>query len=243
MSPPPAHLSSRTLAPGALLALLVTSAALFALAVVVALGPDGPARLWLDGGGSATILPRADAGPAPGTGAAGDPVSLLPGSASSLDGEVRLGSPVAAADRPGAVQLRSTTRVRRRAPARRPAAGSPSRPAPVATPSPSDSLSQTTAAAPAPVAPPAPGSTVVKSRGRGTGPAPADVPKQRVSRPAPAPAPDSPPPSYTPGPAPRAANPPPAPAPVLRPYRPAAQPDAGVGAADGTLHRVPPTQP
>ena len=42
--------------PGALLAVLVTCAALFALAVVIAVGPDGPVRLWLDGGGSSTNL-------------------------------------------------------------------------------------------------------------------------------------------------------------------------------------------
>ena len=65
MSSPPDHLSHRTLLPGALLAMLVTSAALFALAVVIAVGPDGPARLWLDGGGSTVNLQPRRRRPAP----------------------------------------------------------------------------------------------------------------------------------------------------------------------------------
>ena len=74
MSSPPAHLSHRTLLPGALLALLVTSAALMALAVVIAVGPDGPARLWLDGGGSTVNLQ-----PGGQAGATGGAALSLPG--------------------------------------------------------------------------------------------------------------------------------------------------------------------
>jgi hypothetical protein len=225
MSTPPAHLSGRTLLPGALLVVLVTCAALFALGVVIAVGPDGPVRLWLDGGGNATNLrPGADgsAGAFP-TG----PVSLLPGGSSTgRTGEVTLASPVSTADRPGAVQLRSNTGVQRRAAARTPAATRPNRTAPAATPSPLQSGSRPSASStPAPVASPAPGSTVVKSRGGPTSPTESEVPKERV-------APAASPQSTTSEPEGRSA---PAPAPGLRPVQQAAPQDT----ADGVLHRVP----
>ena len=235
MSTPPAHLSGRTLLPGALLAVLVTCAALLALGVVIVVSPEGPVRLWLDGGGSATNLrPGAD-GSTAGSGAPSGPVSLLPGgSTTTLGGGVSLASPVAGTDRPGAVQLRANTRVERRAAARTPATTRPNRTAPAATPSPLSPASKPAASStPAPVSTPAPGSTVVKTRGGPTSPAKADVPKQRVqSRSAPAAAPQSPPSE----PQARSA---PAPAPEPQPVHQAAPQDTGVGVADGVLRRVP----
>jgi hypothetical protein len=228
MSTPPAHLSGRTLLPGALLAVLVTCAGLFALGVVIAVGPDGPVRLWLDGGGSATNLrPGAD-GAADGAFPSG-PVSLLPGgSISGPTGEVRLASPGAGTDRRGAVRLRANTRVERRS-ARTPAATSPNRTAPAATPSPLQPASRPStpsSSKPSPVASPAPGSTVVKSRERPTSPTTTEVPKQRV---APAAEPQS-----TSSPEARSA-----PAPAPQPVQQAAPQDTAVGVADGVLHRVP----
>jgi len=226
MTTPPAHLSGRTLLPGALLAVLVTCAGLFALAVVIAVGPDGPVRLWLDGGGSSTNL-RSGAG-GPGALPSG-PASLLPGgSISGRTGEVTLASPVARTDRPGAVRLRANTRVERRS-ARTPATTQPNRSAP-ATPSPL--VSQPAASStPAPVAPVAPGSTV-KSRSRPTSPTTTtEVPKQRVaagSTPAPT--------SATSSPEARSA---PAPAPEPQRAQPTASQDTGVGVTDGVLQRVP----
>jgi hypothetical protein len=246
MSTPPEHLSGRTLFPGALLAMLVTAGAFFALAVVIAVGPDGPARLWLDGGGSTVNLKPRESNTNAVTLPDG-PVGLLPGALNTgLVSGVRLGSPIAAAERPGAVQLRANTRVQRRTAARTPAVRRPTTPAPVSTPSPLQPVSQSTASTPAPVATsaPAPGSTVVKSRGRGTSPAKPEVPKQRVQKQAASPAPTAAPPaSATPGPAPRSSAPAPAPAPTLRPVHGGDQPPTGVGAADGVLHRVPPTHP
>ena len=226
MTTPPAHLSGRTLLPGALLAVLVTCAGLFALAVVVAVGPDGPVRLWLDGGGSSTNLrPGAD-----GAGASAlpsGPASLLPGgSISGRTGEVTLASPVARTDRPGAVRLRANTRVERRS-ARTPATIQPNRSAPAATPSPLGSQ-PAASSTPAPVAP---GSTV-KSRSRPTSPTTTtEVPKQRVaagSTPAPT--------SATSSPEVRSA---PAPAPEPQRAQPTASQDTGVGVTDGVLQRVP----
>ena len=244
MSTPPAHLSGRTLFPGALLAVLVTVAALCALGVVIAVGPDGPARLWLDGGGSTVSLQERDAGTRAAT-VSDAPVALLPGAAgSAVVSGVSLSSPVAAADRPGAVRLRANTRVERRPAARTPAARRPNTPTPASTPSPLKPSSQSTATATAPaaVATPAPASTVNKSRGRGTAPSNTEVPKQRVPKQqAAATAPTAASPSSgSPGPAPRST---PAPAPALRPVQGGGQPSTGVGAADGVLHRVPPTQP
>ncbi len=251
MSEPPQHLSGRTLAPGALLALLVTTAALFALAVLVAVGPDGPARLWLGGGGNTVLLKPRDAGS--GAVRLGDePAGLLPGGSSAgLVSGVTLGSPVAAADRPDAVQLRAVTRVQRRRAARTPTASPPDQIAPAATPSPLQPVSAAAVSAPAPVATPAPGSTVVKVRGRGTSPGEVEVRKQRVPNAA-TPAPTPAPPSSSPTPAPvlRSGVAAPAPAPpappappALRPARPGKPPAPGVGAGDGVLHRVPPTRP
>jgi len=245
MSTPPAHLSGKTLFPGALLAVLVTVAALLALGVVIAVSPDGPARLWLDGGGSTVSLQARDAATRAGT-VSDTPVGLLPGASDSgLVNGVSLGSPVAAADRPGAVQLRANTRVERRSAARTPAARRPNTPTPANTPSPLQPVSQstTTATTPAPVASPAPASTMNKSRGRGTAPSNTEVPKQRVPRQAAAPAPTAEPPaSGTPGPTPRS-TPAPAPATEMRPVQGGGQPSTGVGAADGVLHRVPSTRP
>ena len=219
--------------------MLVTCAALFALGVLIAVGPDGPVRLWLDGGGSATNLRAGADGSTDGSGAfPGGPVSLLLGGSSTAPtGEVTLGSPVARTDRPGAVRLRANTRVERRAAARTPAATSPNRTAPAATPSPLQPPASRpgASATPAPASTPAPGSTVVKTRGRPTSPAKTEVPKQRVeARSAPTVAPQS----TSSGPEARSA---PAPAPPqLRPVQQAAPQDTGVGAADGVLHRVPP---
>jgi hypothetical protein len=227
MSTPPAHLSGRTLLPGGLLAVLVACAALFALAVVIVVSPDGPVRLWLDGGGSATSLrPGADgsAGALP-----SGPVSLLPGGTiSGRTGEVTLATP----ERPGTVRLRANTRVQRRS-ARTPAASSPNRTAPAATPSPLQPVPRApSTSGPAPVASPAPGSTVDKQRSSPTSPTTADVPKERVaSRSTPAPT------SATSSPEDRSA-PAPAPEPQRAPS-PAPQ-DTGAGVLDGALQRVPP---
>ena len=215
--------------------MLVTCAALLALGVVIVVSPDGPVRLWLDGGGSATNLrPGAD-GSTAGSGAPTGPVSLLPGgSTTTLGGGVGLASPVAGTDRPGAVQLRANTRVERRAAARTPATTRPNRTAPAATPSPLQPASKPAApSTPAPVSTPAPGSTVVKTRGTPTSPAETEVPKQRVqTQSAPAAAPQSQPSA----PEGRSA---PAPAPEPQPVHQVAPPDTGVGAADGVLRRVP----
>jgi hypothetical protein len=232
MSTPPPHLSGRTLLPGVLLAVLVTCAALFALAVVIVVAPDGPVRLWLDGGGSATNL--RPGGNADGAGAfPTGPVSLLPGGASTTLGSgITLASPVARTDRPGAVQLRSNTREQRRAAARTPAASRPNRTAPAATPL-SPGSGPAASSTPAPVATAAPGSTVVKSRGRPTSPTESEVPKQRVAA---SPAPSSEPRSASSAPEGGSA---PAPAPAPAPVQQAAPQDTGVGVADGVLHRVP----
>jgi hypothetical protein len=237
MSNPPEHLSGRTLFPGALLALLVTAGALFALAVVIAVNGDGPAKLWLDGGGS-TVNLQATGGtsaPAGGFGAPSSPVALLTDAPTTGRGAaITLPAP-SAAQRRALVRLRSNAQVRRRA-ARTPAASHPAKPTPAATTTPGQVLSRPAASTtPAPVASPAPGSTVVKSRGRGTSPDKAEVPRQRVrsdATPAPTPAPTS---SGTPAPPPRSDS---APATEMRTYHP--QPTTGVGAADGVLTRVHP---
>ncbi len=223
--------------------MLVTAGSLFALAVVIAVSPNGPVGLWLDGGGSTVTLKERD-----GTTRAGarpdSPVGLLAGAPSpGVVSGVSLRSPVAATDRPGAVRLRANTRVQRRTAARTPATRRPSTPAPAtSTPSPLQPVSQTTAGTPvAPVATPAPASTMNRTRGRGTAPSKTAVPKQRVQKQTAAPAPTAAPPtSGTPGPTPRST---PAPAPTLRPVQGGSQPSTGVGAADGVLHRVPPTHP
>jgi hypothetical protein len=223
--------------------MLVTAGALLALAVVIAIGPNGPARLWLDGGGSTVNLKPRDGTTRAGTLPDG-PAGLLPGSPTSgVVSGVSLASPIAAADRPGAVRLRANTRVQRRAAARTPAARRPNTPAPAGTPSPLQPSSQSTATTAAPVATPAPASSVVKSRGRGTAPATTEVPKQRVPKSAASPAPTAAPPtSESPSPSPRSAATP-APATQMRPVQGGGQPSTGVGAADGVLHRVAPTHP
>ena len=212
--------------------MLVTCAALLALGVVIVVSPEGPVRLWLDGGGSATNLrPGAD-GSTAGSGVPSGPASLLPGgSTTTLGSGVNLASPVAGTDRPGAVQLRANTRVERRAAARTPATTRPNRTAPAATPSPLQPASKPSApSTPAPVSTPAPGSTVVKTRGAPSSPAKADVPKQRVQT-------QSAAPQSTPSaPEGRSA---PAPAPEPQPVHQVAPQDTGVGAVDGVLRRVP----
>jgi hypothetical protein len=219
MSSPPAHLSHRTLLPGALLALLVTSAALMALAVVIAVGPDGPARLWLDGGGSTVDLqPGAQAG----AGALSLPDSpagfLTAAPSAGAKGAVTL----AATPRKTA-RLRGNTRVQRRT--RLPA--SPTRPAPSGTAptTPATPGSTQVAATPRPVSTPAPGSTVVKTRGhaKDTGPSPVAVRTERVA-------------PTTGGPAALAPSSSPEPVVDKRPAAAPAEPDPGVG----VLHRVPP---
>jgi hypothetical protein len=226
--------------PGALLALLVTFAALFALVVVIAVNRGGPDRLWLGGGdGVVTLQTRTGAdGGAGDRNAIGLPasaVSLLPGARSAgLGNTIALGAPAATAARPHrvAAPLRGEARVRRRA-GHPPAAA---RPAPVATPAPAPATPSASPAA-APIAAPAPASTVVKSHGHGAGQAKGklDVPKQRVKGAKPAPAP-APPPSAAPPPPLRAA-PAPAPAPVEK-HR--TQPGSAPAQDDGGLKRVPP---
>jgi hypothetical protein len=235
MSNTPDHLSGRTLFPGAFLALLVTSAALFALAIVIAVKGDGPVRLWLDGGGNTVRLQENAATSAPGGGpVAASPVALLSGAPTAGRGApITLASP-GTAQRRGLVHLRSKAEVRRRSSARTPAQTHPrAKPAPAATPAPGQVLSRpATSVTPAPVAGPAPGSTVVKAHSRETTTPRAAVPTRRVSgaaTPAPTPAPVS---SGTQVPAPDSA---PAPS---RTYQP--QPTAGVGAADGVLVRAHP---
>ena len=235
MSNPPEHLSRRTLLPGALLAMLVTAAAVFALAVVVAVGPDGPARLWLDGGGSTTNLQaRADAER---SGAAAGAVAFQAAPVGRLTDAPTAGPKgsvtLAAAPR-AAVRLRGGTRVQRRA-ARLPSASRPSQPAPSAS-APASRVSSPSSRTPRPVASPAPGSTVVKNRGHGKADGNTDsdaVPKQRVrsSNPDPrvASAPAQPAPAGTP-----------APTVATRVNQPSSQQDASVGAEDGVLTRVQP---
>jgi hypothetical protein len=223
MSSPPAHLSHRTLLPGALLALLVTSAALMALAVVIAVGPDGPARLWLDGGGSTVDLqPGAQAG-AGALSLPGSPAAFLTAAPTAgAKGAVTL----AASPRTTA-RLRGNTRVQRRT--RLPA--SPTRPAPSGTTptAPATPPSTPAAATPRPATTPAPGSTVVKTRGhaKDTDSTTVAVRRERVA------------PAAAGGPATLA--PAGAPEPVVdkRPAAPPAEPDTGVG----ELRQVPPPSP
>lgn len=216
--------------------MLVTTSALLALAVIIAVGTNGPARLWLDGGGSAVTLTQRDATTRAGTLPDG-PAGLLPGATTSgLASGVSLSSPIAATDRSGAVRLRAVTRVQRRSAARTPAAKRPSTPTPASTPSPVAPVSQSTATTPAPVATSAPASSVEKTRSRGTAPSEPEVPKQRVTKRAAAPAPTAAPPASS-APAPRSTSAP-APAPEMHPVQ-GGQPSTGVGAADGVLHRVP----
>ena len=214
--------------------MLVTCAALFALGVLIVVGPDGPVRLWLDGGGSATNLRPGGGGSADGALPAG-PVSLLPGGSTiGPIGEVTLGGPVAGNDRRGAVRLRANTRGQRRAAVRTPPANRRDTTGPGATPSPLTPAARPPASStPTAVASPAPGSTVVKSRGRPTSEANTDVPKQRAeARSAPAAAPQS----GSSAPEGRSA---PAPAPQPQPVHQAAPQDTAVGVADGVLDRVP----
>ena len=224
MSNRPDHLSRRTLFPGALLAVVVTTAALFALAVVIAVGPDGPARLWLDGGGSTVDL-QARAG-----GQAGAGSVTLPGSPAGLLTAAPTVGPKGAVTLAGtprsAARLRSDTRVQRRT-VRLPAANRPTRPAPAGT-TPITLVSTPAATTPRPVATPAPGSSVVKTRGRPQDPAPTPVAvqKQRVG------AVGDPAPASTP-----------APTVAKTPVRPTSQQDSSVGLEDGTLTRVPPPTP
>jgi hypothetical protein len=230
MSTPPAHLSGRTLAPGALLAGLVTVGALIALAVALAVGPNGPARLWLDGGGSTVSLQARDVDPS-GAALPGSPVGLLVGTPSGgVDGGLALASPGTTVTRSGAVRLRANTRQQRRTAARTPAARRPATPAPAGTPTPSTPVSHSTASAPTAAATPAPApQPVEKTRERATAPAETEVPKQRA------------PTDRTAAPAPTAeptAGPAPAPAPELRSVT-GDQTATGGDVPDGVLHRVP----
>jgi hypothetical protein len=226
MSPRPDHLSHRTLLPGALLAILVTAGALFALAVVIAVGPDGPARLWLDGGPSTINLEArtgAQAGAAGGLLAASPAGLLTVAPTPGVKGAVTL----ATTPRTTA-QLRGSARVQRRS-ARLPATR---RPAPSGT-SPTRLVSTPTPAARGPVATPAPGGSVVKTRDRGDSspsPSPAPVPKQRASKPSS---------SGNSTPAQSAPASTPAPAVAKAPAAPPTQQDTSVGLDDGVLTRVP----
>jgi hypothetical protein len=220
MSSPPAHLSQRTLAPGALLALVVTTGAVFALAVILVLGPAGPARLWLGGDGHAVNLQ-------PGTAAQGGAAGALtaPGSPLGLPADAGTADHKRVAATPRTtVRLRSHTRVQRHT-ARTPTASRPAQPVPSGTSprTPAKPVSAPPATTPRPASTPAPSSGVVKTRepAHQTDPAPA-VHRQRVA---------SPPAAATPAPV----------APVEKsPDHPRAQPDTSVGTDDGTLHRVPP---
>ena len=224
--------------------MLVTAGALFALAVVIAVGPDGPARLWLDGGGSTVNLKPRDGTVRAGATLPDGPAGLLPGAATpGLVSGVSLSSPITPAERPGAVQLRSITRVQRRTAARTPAARRPSTPAPASTPSPVQPVSQATATTPAAVATPAPTSRVVKSRGRGSSPARAEVPKQRLPTRVAAPAPAAVAPTSAAPDAGSRSSAPPAPVAALRPVHAGGPPSSGAGAASGELHRAPHPHP
>lgn len=231
MSSPPDHLSHRTLFPGGLLALVVALGALFALAVVIAVGPDGPARLWLDGGGSTVNLQSragAQAGAAGGLTLTGTPAGLLTDAPTvGTKGAVTL-----AATPRTAARLRSNTRVQRRS-ARLPSASPPAQPAPSGT-KPTTLVSTPTATAPRRAATPAPGSTVVKTRGRPKAPAPQPVAvrKQRVSAAGPG--------AATGSPAQSAPASTPAPLVAKRPVAPSTQQQTSVGLEDGVLTRVPP---
>jgi hypothetical protein len=233
--------------PGAVLALLVTCAALVALAIAIDVGGGGPVHRLLGGTDRDVIslLPPHDgaagghAGAAHRAGLPG-PVALTLSGAPVRLTPVTLGRRTAAAG--GARRtagLRGNARVRRRAGA--PRAVSPS-PAPVAvsTPAPATTSAPVTSTArPVATATPAP---FVKTRGRGKAKEKANVPKTRVKArkpgkpaPAPAPAPAGPPPRRPAAPAPLQA------APVEKhPYKP--EKDKGVGRDDGVLKRVPPGQ-
>jgi hypothetical protein len=219
------------LAPGALLAALVTVGALIALMVALAVGPNGPARLWLDGGGSTVSLKARDVDPS-GAALPGSPVGLLVGTRSGggVVGGAALASPGTTVTRSGAVRLRAHTRQQRRTAARTPAARRPATPAPAGTPTPITPVSHSTAGAPTAAATPAPAPRPVeKTRGRGTPPAENEVPRQRV------------PTNRTAAPAPTAeptAGPAPAPAPELRSVT-GGQTATGSDPVDSVLHRVP----
>jgi hypothetical protein len=208
-----------------LLALLVSGGAVLVLVLVLALGPNGPARLWLDGDGSTVSLKARNADPSGAT-LPGSPVGLLAGNPDGSIGVV-LASPGTTVERSGAVRLRAIIRRRQRTAARTPAARRPGAPSPARTPSPQEPVSRSPGTAPAPATTPAPTPRPVeKTRGRGT-PAPEnDVPKQRVSSNEAAPAPT--------------AEPTTGPAPELRSVTSTPTPTGG-DASDGMLHRVPPS--
>jgi hypothetical protein len=230
---PPNHLSRRTLLPGALLAVLVATVALFALAVVIAVGPNGP-RLWLDGGDSTVNLqPRVgtQAGTAGGVTLAGRSATLL--SAAPTVGDTRAADRAAAPRR--AARLRSNTRVQRRS-GRVPSTSRPTQPAPSGTrpTSPTTLVPAPAERTPRPAATPAPGSTVVKSHGRPKDPAPTPVAmrKQRVSATRPAPAAGAP--------VQQVRVSPPAPEVAKSPVHPGTPQQTGAGVVDSGLTRVPP---
>lgn len=209
-------LRDRAVLPGALLAMLVTAAAVLALVLALGIRGEGPLSLLLGGADGAARLQDGPAAAPPGvtgdpgvrlgppTPSAGAPAVVLPAAA---------GAPAAAPRRRAALRGETRTRV----PARRSPERAPSR----STPAPVGQSAPSTGTAPKPAATAAP-APAVKVRGHGKPKPTTSVPKARIRTSAP------------PAPAPRAADP----VVELRPAQPAQPPVPATGGGV-VLKRVP----
>lgn len=221
---------TRAILPGALIAGLVTTAALLALVVALGIRGGGPLALGLgDSDGSARLddvaAPAGESGRAPAR-LGGTPV-VLPGGG--------VAAPAAGvAPRRAAGAPRVTTQGNRGA--TRGGLRTPSRQTPAVAPAPT-AAAPTTATTTPQVATSTPNPVAVKVRGRGKTKPTSSVPKSRVKTGRPATPVSTPAPGSTPGPAPRSGE-----APAVEKQRVAAPtptPATGLGADDGVLHRVP----
>ncbi len=215
-------MSPRVVLPGATLAVALTAGALLLLVLALALRSDGPFIFGLgDSEGQARLQPVEAVAPpaAPAPLPAGTTALLLPSGVvvPTVDLPAQRGGALrgAAQPGPGSVRRRGTT---------------PTAPAPAGTPAPTTSRPGPTTTT-RPVATPAPNPVAEKERGRGT-PAP-QPPVKRVAPRSPAPG------VATPDAAPVA----PVPTVEMRTVQPSQPADAGVGADDGVLKRVPAPRP
>lgn len=217
-------MSPRAILPGAVIAAMLTAAALLALLVALGIRGEGPFSIGLgDAGGTA----RLDGGPATTLGEpGGGPVETAPVVLPSGGG----GAAPAAGTASGGSRttpLRSAARDPQGADRRR--AQAPSQPSPVSTPSAPTTNTPTssggTTTRPTPISTPNP--TAEKVRGRGETPQKVAVKKQRVANS----------PAATPSPVPMRPVPAPTAPEVVRRSAPTPTPAA---TGDGVLRRVPP---
>jgi hypothetical protein len=218
-------MSPRAILPGAVIAAMLTAAALLALLVALSIRGEGPFSIGLgDAGGTA----RLDGGPATTLGELdGGPVETAPVVLSSGGG----GAAPAAGTAPGrsrTTPLRSAARDPQSGDRRR--AQAPSQPSPVSTPTAPSTTNNTTSSGgtttrPTPISTPDP--TAEKVRGRGETPQKVDVKKQRVTNS----------PAATPVPVPVRPVPAPTAPEVVRRSAPTPTPAA---TGDDVLRRVPP---